>query len=187
MSGHPPDISYIFLGDYVDRGSSSIEVLMLLYIYKIKYPSKVVLLRGNHECPRVNGTYGFLTECRMRLDYSVYAAFNNSFAYMPCAAIVAHRIFCCHGGIIKDLETLDQITTLNPRPLYDPDVQAAVTELLWSDPNREHDAWETSIRGAGFYFGPTAVSFRCERTNNVLGQKKKMSNRSSLKNTFSYF
>jgi len=58
MCGFPPSSNYLFLGDYVDRGKQSLETILLLLCYKIKYPENFFLLRGNHECANVTrGTY----------------------------------------------------------------------------------------------------------------------------------
>ena len=53
MCGFPPSANYLFLGDYVDRGKQSLETILLLLCYKVKFPENFFLLRGNHECANV--------------------------------------------------------------------------------------------------------------------------------------
>ena len=59
MCGFPPSANYLFLGDYVDRGKQSLETILLLLCYKIKYPENFFLLRGNHECANVTRGLSF--------------------------------------------------------------------------------------------------------------------------------
>ncbi len=47
--GEIPNTSYIFIGDFVDRGYNSVETFEYLMCLKVKYPGHITLLRGNHE------------------------------------------------------------------------------------------------------------------------------------------
>ena len=62
INGEPPEANYIFLGDYVDRGYNSVEVIQLLLCLKVKFPRRIVLVRGNHETRQVTSVYGFYDE-----------------------------------------------------------------------------------------------------------------------------
>ena len=56
----------VFLGDYVDRGRQSLEVISLLFALKCSFPRKVIILRGNHETRKISQSYGFFMECKQK-------------------------------------------------------------------------------------------------------------------------
>ena len=126
--------NFLFLGDYVDRGLSCLETVAYLLAMKQQLPSKVFLLRGNHETRDVNGWeehYGersFIWQCRNRfgddLGYRVWEACNSVFDRLPLAAVIDQDIFCVHGGIprpvsnnttrIQDILTVPKVAGINP-------------------------------------------------------------------------
>merc|ERR1711934_697168 len=75
--GFPPEHNYLFLGDYVDRGKQGLECICLLLAYKIKYPKKIFMIRGNHEASGINRLYGFHEECKRRYNVRLWKQFNE--------------------------------------------------------------------------------------------------------------
>jgi Calcineurin-like phosphoesterase len=53
-----PNVHLVFLGDYVDRGSHTMQVLELLVKLRLENPKQVTLIRGNHEDLFMGMTYG---------------------------------------------------------------------------------------------------------------------------------
>lgn len=147
--GDIDSMDYLFLGDFVDRGSFSLETVCLLFALKIRYPTQIHLIRGNHEDPTINAIYGFRDECRRRLNEdtdepeSCWNKFNRVFEWLPIGAVIEDRILCLHGGIGGSINTVKEIEAIE-RPLHvaqipqTPDEQQ-VTDMLWSDPS-ENDS-----------------------------------------------
>lgn len=144
----------------MDRGPHSVPLIILLLCLKVKYPTRVFLLRGNHEDPTVNEHYGFLAECRVRfgagMGDEMWIAFNKVFAWLPLGAMIENRILVVHGGLGKQVGSVQDIMAI-PRPLAsvvsrpalssflfhltaqhslaDMPVGQFVYDVLWSDPS----------------------------------------------------
>ncbi|KAF2109187.1 serine/threonine-protein phosphatase PP-Z [Lophiotrema nucula] len=155
MCGFPPNSNYLFLGDYVDRGKQSLETILLLLCYKLKFPENFFLLRGNHECANVTRVYGFYDECKRRCNIKVWKAFIDTFNTLPIAAIVAQKIFCVHGGLSPSLSHMDDIRQI-ARPTDVPDY-GLLNDLLWSDPADMENDWESNERGVSYCFGKKVI------------------------------
>jgi len=163
--GDIDSFDYLFLGNYVDRGKYSLEVLCLLLSLKLKYPDQFHLLRGSHEDIKINRNYGFAEECAQRLGEdindpgSLFQRFNRLFEYLPLAAVVENKILCVHSGIGSSLRLLDDIETIQ-RPcevVADPIKlqHNFLLDLLWSDPEVENGISQ-----------PRQNGFKTQRFNN---------------------
>lgn len=151
IGGELPDTNYVFLGDYVDRGYHSLEVITLLLALKVKYPERLTLIRGNHESRAASSTYGFYDECMHKYrNNKVWTLLNDVFDYMPLNALVEGKIYCTHGGLSPDIDTLDQVKAIER--IQETPHEGPMCDLLWSDPS-EGKGWKPSPRCAGYLFG----------------------------------
>ncbi|RUS15774.1 Metallo-dependent phosphatase-like protein [Endogone sp. FLAS-F59071] len=137
IGGYCPSTNYLFLGDYVDRGLSSVETISLLTCLKLRYPDRVQLVRGNHESRAVTQTYGFYTECMRKYGSAqVWQYFTDMFDFLTLSVVIDDSIFCVHGEIPHE---------------------GPMADLVWSDPDPDKEEFAISPRGAGYTFGSQVV------------------------------
>uniref|UniRef100_A0A0K0FYC9 Serine/threonine-protein phosphatase n=1 Tax=Strongyloides venezuelensis TaxID=75913 RepID=A0A0K0FYC9_STRVS len=161
QGGFPNETNYLFLGDYVDRGKQSLETMIFLMCYKILFPDSFFLLRGNHECYKVNRHYGFYDEISRKYhSMDLFEAFGSMFEYMPVSAIVGDKILCVHGGLSPELKSRECLMKIK-RPVC-PYNNSFVCDLLWSDPDLLTKGFSSSTRGVSYFFGTGITSKTCE-------------------------
>jgi len=153
--GYPGEYNYLFLGNYVDYGKQGLEVICLLLCYKIKYPEKITLLRGNHESSFMNREYGFFHEFKRRYNVRIWSSFINLFNYLPFAAIIDEIIFCVHGGLSPELNKIEDILNIE-RPTDIPDT-GLLCDLLNSDPKKDVIEYDENDKGYSVVFGEKIV------------------------------
>ncbi|KAH8173132.1 calcineurin-like phosphoesterase domain-containing protein [Sarocladium implicatum] len=152
IHGQFHDLMELFkIGDYVDRGYYSVETVTLLVALKIRYPSRITILRGNHESRQITQVYGFYDECLRKYgNANVWKYFTDLFDYLPLTALIDNQIFCLHGGLSPSIDTLDNIRALDR--IQEVPHEGPMCDLLWSDPD-DRCGWGISPRGAGYTFG----------------------------------
>ncbi len=164
LNGFPaPTHSYLFNGDFVDRGSWSTEIALLLYAYKWLRPQTMLLNRGNHETDDMNRMYGFEGECKAKYNERVFKLFSESFSALPLATLVGSKYLTLHGGLFSDDNvSLDDIRKLDRHAQRQPGQSGLMMEMLWTDPQPQPGRG-LSKRGVGMQFGPDVTKRFCEK------------------------
>ncbi|PBP15912.1 serine/threonine-protein phosphatase 5 [Diplocarpon rosae] len=164
LNGFPTEKHYyLFNGDFVDRGSWSTEIALLLYAYKWLRPRSFFINRGNHETDDMNRAYGFEGECKAKYNDRVFKLFSESFSALPLATLIGKKYLVLHGGLFSDDKvTLDDIRKLNRHNQRQPGQAGLMMEMLWTDPQIQPGRGP-SKRGVGMQFGPDVTKRFCER------------------------
>lgn len=153
-------VKYIFNGDFVDRGFHQLEVVIFLFALKVAYPSRVFLIRGNHEFSEQNfhdTQTGFHLACRARLgsDFlskQVFDRIHLTFGWLPLSAVIDDSVLILHGGIGDGSWSLSHLASI-PRPLHalpddafgGPLLAKLVRDVLWSDPQEGDESMSRGI------------------------------------------
>ncbi|CAF1047993.1 unnamed protein product [Adineta steineri] len=152
------DNAYIFNGDFVDRGRNSVEVILLLMVALILYPSSVFLNRGNHEDIMVTVRYGFHNEVNQKYrtrKAPLIDLFKDIFSWLPLYSYVdagKMKLIVMHGGI-SDKINLKKLNSLSRNRYVSIEVPPEsksggkrlteeedneyhqIQDLFWSDPD----------------------------------------------------
>ncbi|CDK25140.1 unnamed protein product [Kuraishia capsulata CBS 1993] len=160
-----PNHTYLFNGDFVDRGSWSCEVALLFYCFKILYPQNFYMNRGNHETNDMNQVYGFADECKAKYSHKLFLCFSESFNALPYATLIGQEYLVMHGGLFSDDNIkVDDIRKIDRLKNKQPPKQGIEMELLWTDPQPE-EGRSASKRGIGMQFGPDVTAKFCEQND----------------------
>lgn len=180
---------YFFNGDFVDRGYYGVEIVLILFSFKLLYPTAVHMNRGNHECRQQNAYMGFEDEVLFKYDGSdqkdnhrawrIYDAFHAAFQQIPLCSVLGGKVAIMHGGLFGKkgitFKHLNAIKRDREPPLEGTSLEDKLFEqILWSDPRPTAHfpvqvRWfKPSDRGAGVEFGVEMTNQFCRRNKVAL-------------------
>lgn len=164
LNGMPSeDNPYLFNGDFVDRGSFSLETILTLLAFKVRFPNSFHLNRGNHESVEMNTMYGFEGEVKEKCGGNLMLLFVDLFQWLPLAHVIGGKVLVVHGGLFsRDSTTLEDVRNISRH--REPPDEGPMHELLWSDPQPQPGR-SPSKRGVGVGFGPDVTKRFLERNN----------------------
>ncbi|KAJ8942324.1 hypothetical protein NQ318_005316 [Aromia moschata] len=114
LNGLPSETNpYLFNGDFVDRGSFSVECIFTLFSFKLLYPNHFFMSRGNHESVTMNQMYGFDGEVKSKYTAQMADLFTEVYNWLPLAHCLNKRVLVMHGGLFsRDDVTLEEIRSI---------------------------------------------------------------------------
>ncbi|KAL4702772.1 hypothetical protein ACJJTC_002312 [Scirpophaga incertulas] len=161
LNGLPSETNpYLFNGDFVDRGSFSVECIFTLFSFKLLYPNHFYMSRGNHETRDMNRMYGFMGEVTSKYTTQMADLFTEVYNWLPLAHCINGRVLVMHGGLFsKDNVTLDDIRNVDRNKQPPEDESDFLDRKFVSAPEVTPMAGRApSRRGVGCQFGPDVTA-----------------------------
>jgi hypothetical protein len=157
----------VFLGDIVDRGMFSTEILVSILLLKRENNKNVIFIAGNHEAsnPNINSRDGFQTELTFKYNDNdeLYNNFNALFSNLPVAVLVHcndQTIWLSHGCFNAKLDYKLNSEDYNKETeivLPTDNDRFIINSILWSDIAYQTDR---ERRAGDYYHKNTRENFR---------------------------
>ena len=105
-----PNHNILFLGDVIDRGLYSMEILLVIGLLLDRNPSQVIYNRGNHEETDINARDGFLHELLLKTKsesqaIKIHETYNALLKMFPSAIYIrcpdGSNVYLAHGVFSK--------------------------------------------------------------------------------------
>ncbi|KEG01171.1 hypothetical protein YYE_03759 [Plasmodium vinckei vinckei] len=133
-------MKYVFLGNYLNRGELSLEVICFLFSLKILFPRHIYLIRGNHENRLFNYIYGFYKDIEKKIksnfnclgkinykddvicaySYEVFNRINDVLEFLPLSVLLDNEILCIHSGIGDSIQNVKDYLNIE-KPIIIPE------------------------------------------------------------------
>lgn len=157
---------FLFLGNYVNFGKNSLEVMTLALCMKLIAPNQVFLLRGCQETPEMTKSNGFKDECMNVFDEEIYNLFLKVFECLPLAAVATDvqktkSILFMSGGLSPDFKDIHQLEEVE-RPIKNVS-SGFIHDILFADPATKEN--KSSDKNGSCTFGSNAVHRFLKRNN----------------------
>lgn len=143
------DVYLVFLGDFFDRGTRTLDGIMPLVLQLVlEYPERVIVLRGNHEHFILNKEgivesavrpCETITFWKKHLSNDFLKACMQFFEQLPLMAFFSNGIVAVHGGIPPAvvMEKIHMLSDFNN--LGSLDTKRFRYSVLWTDPGEAED------------------------------------------------
>jgi len=167
---------FLFNGDFVDRGSYSVEIMLILLAFKLALPKHFFLSRGNHEEETMNHYYGFTGEVLAKYDVElfVWVAFQRMFMCLPLAHVVNKDVFVTHGGLpristelsLETINALDRVkVSAQEERTESRDEDIIYNDLMWADPFEGKGIMVSQRGGSARMFGSDITEKFLQKNN----------------------
>ena len=161
-----PNMYFIFLGDYVDRGLYGYECIYTLLRLKNANPDRVFFARGNHEDKDISSRYGFTQELSHKnIPLHIINKIFNWYALLPAAIYVGcnnNFLHCCHGCLELSYNPHDFLNAhgvnFHALPRLD-----SINGFMWNDAHVDPYATTTPGRAHGCVCSAKMIRIKLSR------------------------